>query len=125
MKQPESTWLLATPPAEDPADLVPHVVSRIGPALQTTVDRYDGARVHQGNIVFGAAHRSHLVSVVLGPDVDSGQLAVRLVVTGNVAARWAVLAFPAVLLATICASVVLPTCLAPSSTALTRTIASP
>lgn len=94
---------------ESPADLAPHVVSRVGTVLRNHCDRYDGVRVQNGNVVFGAAHQSHLVSVVIGPDQETGKLALRVLSNGNSAAKYAAGAFPLttliVLLATLKAEI--------------------
>ncbi len=79
---------------ESAAELAPHVVSRVGTVLRNHCDRYDGVRVQNGNVVFGAAHQSHLVSVIIGPDQKSGRLAVRVLSNGNSSAKLAAAAFP-------------------------------
>jgi hypothetical protein len=62
--------------------------------LRNHCDRYDGVCVQNGNVIFGAAHQSHLVSVVVGPDQESGRLAIRVLSNGNSAAKYAAGAFP-------------------------------
>lgn len=86
-------------------DRVRHVVGRVGTVLRTHCDRFDGARVHQGNVVFGGAHESHLISAVVGRDTRSGALSVRVLVNGNGGARWAAITFPLVMFATLIASI--------------------
>lgn len=76
-------------------ELAPHIVSRVGTVMRTHCDRYDGVRVERGNVVFGGAHNSHLVSVVVGPDRRSGQIGIRVLSSGNAAAKAAAAAFPA------------------------------
>lgn len=89
----KSEWILEGRD-ESVEELAPHIVSRVGTVLRNHCDRYDGVTVQRGNVVFGAAHESHLVSVVLGPDDGSGQLGLRILSNGNAAAKYAAAAFP-------------------------------
>ena len=109
MSQERREWVLVGGPSAEgtkptPEALAPHVVSRVGTILRNYCDRYDGVRLHDGSVVFGAAHESHLVSVICGRDENSGAVALRLQVHANRGARFAVIVFPVVMLLTMLAS---------------------
>ena len=88
-----SEWILQGR-EESVEELAPHIVSRVGTVLRNHCDRYDGVAVKNGNVVFGAAHQSHLVSVIVGPDARSGRLGLRILSNGNAAAKVAAAALP-------------------------------
>lgn len=79
---------------EPAAELAPHIVSRVGTVMRNHCDRYDGVRVERGAVIFGGAHRSHLISVVVGAHARSDQLGVRVLASGNAAAKAAAAAMP-------------------------------
>jgi hypothetical protein len=96
----KSEWILKGR-EESVEELAPHIVSRVGTVLRNHCDRYDGVTVRHGNVVFGAAHESHLVSVILGPDDHSGRLGIRILSHGNAAAKYAAAAFPLTMLVSV------------------------
>lgn len=97
-------WTVVEDPEHAAAEVFAHVVSRAGTAIRTGCERYDGVRLHTGNAVFGAAHRSHLVSLACGRDAATGRVALRLQVLSNRGAVRALVVFPVVLLASLVAS---------------------
>ena len=101
MTQERREWIVEGADGASAHDLARHVVSRVGTVVRNQFDRYDGVKVHHGNVVFGGAHESHLLSVICGRDEVSGRLAIRVQVQGNLGARWAVVVFPAVTLVTL------------------------
>lgn len=103
LAEARSEWIIESDD-EEATDVVAHVVSRVGTAVRTVCDRYDGVKLHRGVAVFGAAHRSHLVSVSCGRDHASGSVALRVQVFGNRGAVRALVVFPAVMLLTLAGS---------------------
>lgn len=104
MTEERREWAVRGHEDEEAGERARHVVGRVGTALRTHCDRFDGARVHNGSVVFGAAHAGHLLSAVVGRDARSGDLACRLTVTGNGGARWAAVVFPIAMFLTLIAS---------------------
>ncbi len=101
MTQERREWKVSGHDEEPDDARVRHVVGRLGTVFRTQCDRYDGARVHHGTVVFGGTHEGHLISAVVGRDESTGALGVRLLVNGNGGARWAAIAFPLVMFGTL------------------------
>lgn len=90
---------MPTPPDENPAAVLGHVLSRVGTVFRTSAQRYDGIHVRSGVAVFGGVLDSQLTSVACGRDATSGGVAIRVQVHSRRAATRAVATLPAFVLA--------------------------